>query len=120
MPVYEETPPQAEPAFTGHRPTGDPVADAARIIQAEIDDYLVRLKNLNSLPPSEVFQTLSAISARMAEIRNRLVRVENRRFTALRTKEVDPLIDEVDRQFKFHSRIHAVRDSEMRLSGVVT
>jgi hypothetical protein len=82
------------------------------VVQVEIDDYLRRLKELNSLPPTEVFQTLSAISARLAEIRNRLIRIESRRTTALRTREIDPLIDEVDRQFKFHSRIASVRQME--------
>ena len=118
MPVYEDVA-TAAPAINGHGTT-DPVAQVVGSIQAELNDYLRRLKDLNSYPPVEVFQTLSAISARLAEIRNRLIRTDNRRFTALRTKEVDPLIDEVDRQFKFHSRIQAVRDSELRLSGVVT
>lgn len=115
MPVYGV---EAPPAVNGHG--ADPAGDAVRTIQTELNDYLRRLQSLNSLPPVEVFQTLSAVSARLAEIRNHLVRTDVRRYTALRTKEVDPLIDEVDRQFKFHSRIQAVRDSEMRLSGVVT
>lgn len=116
MPVYGV---EAAPAsVNGHG--ADPAGDVVRPIQIELNDYLRRLQLLNSLPPVEVFQTLSAVSARLAEIRNHLVRTDNRRYTALRTKEVDPLIDEVDRQFKFHSRIQAVRDSEMRLSGVVT
>lgn len=133
MPVYEDTGhrangaglnghgAQGEPATTvagrGHETPAQPGADPVVIIQDEINDYLRRLKELNGLPPAEVFQTLSAISARLAEIRNRLIRVENRRFTALRTKEIDPLIEEVDRQFKFHSRIQAVREAEMRLFG---
>ena len=115
MPVYGV---EAPPAVNGHG--ADPTSDVVCTIQNELNDYLHRLQLLNSLPPVEVFQTLSAVSARLAEIRNHLVRTDVRRYTALRTKEVDPLIDEVDRQFKFHSRIQAVRDSEMRLSGVVT
>jgi hypothetical protein len=118
VPVYEDVAVAAPAPVNGQGP--DPVAQSVAAIQVELNDYLRRLKDLNSYPPVEVFQTLSAISARLAEIRNRLVRTDNRRFTALRTKEVDPLIEEVDRQFKFHSRIQAVRDSEMRLAGVVT
>lgn len=108
MPVYEDV--SDAPAANGHRPVD--AGDGVATIQGEVDDYLRRLKELNSLPASEVFMTLSAISARMAEIRNRLIRVDSRRYTALRTKEVDPLIDEIDRQFKFHSRIAAVRQME--------
>lgn len=110
MPVYGEVDTPAPEFSNGHRP--DPAGDAVTVIQSEVDDYLGRLKSLNSLSAAEAFMTLSAISARLAEIRNRLIRVDNRRFTALRTKEIDPLIDEVDRQFKFHSRIAAVRQME--------
>ncbi len=131
MPVYEDTGSRKSAGLNGHGAQGDPATggvagphetpvqpgDPVAIIQGEVDDYLRRLKTLNGLPPTEVFQTLSAISARLAEIRNRLIRVDNRRLTALRTKEVDPLIEEVDRQFKFHSRIQAVREAEMRLFG---
>lgn len=108
MPTYGSTD-TLESAANGH---GDPVNDAVLIIQSEINDYLTRLKELNSQPATEVFMTLSAISARLAEIRNRLVRTETRRFVALRTREVDPLIEEVDRQFKMHSRIASVRQME--------
>ena len=107
MPVYGV---EAPPAVNGHG--ADPTSDVVCTIQNELNDYLRRLQLLNSLPPVEVFQTLSAASARLAEIRNHLVRTDNRRYTALRTKEVDPLIDEVDRQFKFHSRIASVRQME--------
>lgn len=111
MPVYAALD-DAEPAFTNGQGAEDSINTSASAIRLEVDDYLGRLRGLNSLPSAEVFMTLSAISARLAEIRNRLVRVDNRRFLALRTKEVDPLIDEVDRQFKFHSRIASVRQME--------
>lgn len=121
MPVYEDTTTRTDGLYRNLLEDRSAAVNTwVSDIQVELDDYLTRLRDLNSLPPVEVFQALSAISARLAEIRNRLIRTDNRRFTALRTKEVDPLIDEVDRQFKFHSRIQAVRDSEMRLSGVVT
>ncbi len=114
MPTYGNTD-TLEPALNGQS-SHDPMAQVVDVIQSEVNDYLQRLKELNGLPPAEVFMTLSAISARLAEIRNRLVRVDNRRFQALRTKEVDPLIDEVDRQFKFHSRLQAVRSSEWEIT----
>jgi hypothetical protein len=86
-------------------------------IRAEIDGYFCRLRQLNSLPPDAVFATLSAITARMGEIRLMLVRSDSRRMTALRTREVDPTIEECDRQFRLHSRIQAVRTFEWEVSG---
>lgn len=93
--------------------TGDDPYDRIRL---EIDGYYKILRKLVRSDPSEVFQHLSAISARMSEIRTRLIRVESRKATAIRTKEVDPLLEEVDRQFKFHSRLQATREMEASLT----
>lgn len=92
--------------------TGD---DPYEAIRHEIDGYYRRLRRLNQMDPAEVFQSLSAISARMSEIRTRLIRVEGRKPAKLRTSEVDPLLEEVDRQFKFHSRLQATREMEASL-----
>lgn len=118
MPVYEDSSsdlvslgaglvPATTTAVNGHRPV-DPL-DA---ITVELDTYFHLLTTLNGVDSTEVFQTLSGISARASEIRHHLVSNDSRRPTALRTKHIDPLLDEVDRQFKFHSRIQACRQFE--------
>lgn len=81
-------------------------------VRGEIDDYMVLLRKLRSLPAEQVFMELSGITARLAELRLACVRSESRRLTALRSREIDPLIEEADRQFRFHSRIQAVRQIE--------
>ncbi len=81
-------------------------------VQTELDGYYQVLKMVSKQNPVDVMQTLSAISARLTEIRSVLVRSENRMFQGLRTKEIDPLLIEVDRQFKFHSRIGALIQGE--------
>lgn len=108
MPIYDTV----EPSLEVRRHGQGSVDDAFDVVQAELDDYYVRLKGLNALPSTEVFQTLSALSARVSEMRSRLIRLDARRPTALRTKQVDPLLEEIDRQFKFHSRIVAMRQFE--------
>lgn len=85
-------------------------------LRDEIDGYYIQLKTLTHLPPEEVFSVISAISARLTEIRGHLWRSESRRFAALRSREVDPLIEECDRQFKLHSRQQAVRQMDFELS----
>jgi hypothetical protein len=81
-------------------------------VRGEIDDYMVLLRQLRSLPPDEVFLELSGITARMAELRLTCVRSESRRLVQLRTREIDPLLEECERQFRFHSRLQAVRQME--------
>jgi hypothetical protein len=65
----------------------------------------------------EVMQTISSVSARLCEIRAYLYQVDSRRSQALRIREVDPLIEECDRQFKIHSRIQSIKEVEYKLSG---
>lgn len=85
-------------------------------LRQELDGYFVQLKRLSTLTPDEVFGTLSAMSARLVEIRGRLWRVDTRRCQALRSREVDPLIEEIDRQFKLHSRAFEVQKFDFEMS----
>lgn len=78
----------------------------------EIDDYFVGLKKLGSWEPAEVFLWLSGVTARLVELRTICWRSESRRLTALRSREIDPLIDECERQFRFHSRVQSCRQIE--------
>lgn len=80
--------------------------------RSELDGYFVGLKQLSRMPGEEVFVWLSGVSARLCELRIYLWRSESRRLAALRSREVDPLIEEIDRQFKFHSRLVAERQLE--------
>lgn len=119
MPVYGDPgttlggAPTALVQTNGHNSgPGDPLAP----VQVELDDYFRRLTTLNSVPPTECFQMLSAVSARASEIRSRLMAMDSRRSTAMRLRHVDPLIEEVDRQFKIHSRIQSVRQMEFDTS----
>lgn len=85
--------------------------------QKEIDGYYEVLKGLSHLDVTEIFRTLSAISARASELRTRLSRVDTKRAQNFRIREVEPLIEEIDRQFKLQSRALSVMEIEMRLSG---
>lgn len=103
---------------TEPRPQTRPQAvDNIAKMRAEIDTYHRQLRGLNAMDTSEVLQTLSAISARVSELRVQMNRRPERAATALRTKELDPLHEEVDRQFKFHSRLLSVREMEAKTIG---
>lgn len=106
------------------KPTITPVVAAfqaksgdVNALRAEMDNYYREMNTLNGLDPMEVFQKLSAFSARASEIRAYCFRVESRQAQALRTQMVDPFLEECDRQFKIHSRLQAIRELEFRLVG---
>lgn len=98
--VASTVPPNAEQTFIA-------------FIRDELDSYFVTLKRLNSIPPEEVFAFLSGVSARLVEVRGQCWRSESRRLSGLRVHEVEPLLEEIDRQFRIHSRIQSVRQFEL-------
>lgn len=85
--------------------------------QEEFDGYWAGMRQFELMDPTEIFLRLSGFSARASELRALIGRTENRRWNAFRTKEIEPFLEEVDRQFKFHSRVAAMREFEFRLSG---
>lgn len=84
--------------------------------QIELDAYYGSLKSLNAMDPSAAFQTLSSISARVSEMRSQVMRVDSVRCTQFRTRQIDPFLEEVDRQFRTQSRIQTIRDLDYRVS----
>lgn len=85
-------------------------------VEAEIDGYLGTLRTLAEEPIEEVFLALSSMAARLTEIRVQLVRCDTRRYNALRTRQIDPLLEAIEFQFRVFSRAAAVRKDEMEMS----
>lgn len=61
---------------------------------------------------AEILMQLAAFTAYGSELRGQIQRADTRRLQAFRTKELDPFIDECDRQFKVWSRVQSVRQME--------
>lgn len=78
----------------------------------EIDNYYDEMRAFNSCDITEILRKLSSMSARMSAIRSQLVRSPKRVAAAFRTQEVDPFLEECDRQFKIWSRFQAVMTLE--------
>lgn len=94
----------------------DPQRDWIWNMQAELDAYYAVMQQLNLMDPPEVMQKLSSFSARASEMRSQLVRVDARRSNTFRTREVDPFLEECDRQFKIHSRLQSFREFDWKMS----
>lgn len=84
-------------------------------VRSEIDKIALRMQDLPGMDLAEVLLFLASTSARLAEIRLWLVRSDQRWAQSLRTKEVDPLAEVLEFQFKCYSRITAIRQQEIDL-----
>lgn len=101
---------------------GERAADLALIepTMRELDDMRSRVARFHEDDPSDILVAISAISGRLAEIRSQLYRLNTQRCTALRTREVDPLREELDLQFRVWSRRIALMEWELKMaSGAV-
>jgi hypothetical protein len=84
---------------------------------AELDVYYQALKVFAEQEPDMVLQQVAAFSGRLCEIRARLQRMGTTRANQLRTREVDPLMEQMDFQFRIASRLLSMREFEFKASG---
>jgi hypothetical protein len=100
---------------------GTSVGSPAQLL-LELAGVKAAIRTWHNKQPDEVIREASAYSARLTELWTELRLLEtggNREFTQMRTMQVQPVLDEVDRQFKFaQSRITMQRlDVEMITRG---
>ena len=82
----------------------------------ELRGFFAEMKQLTSMDPTMAFMKLSAFSARASEIRSIIMEVQSKQGESFRLRQIDPFINECDRQFKVHSRIQAIRQQEWDMS----
>lgn len=116
---------QSRPITSNDATTYVPVA-RGQVDRAKIDEWRNELANYYSTlvslsrcgdSPDQIFLLISSYTARASEIRSFLVDDESRLSNAFRTKQIDPFIQECDRQFKIWSRIVSVQQTEIDLAG---
>ncbi len=86
-------------------------------LRKEVNSYLKVLSEFASSDPREVMGDISSIHARLVFMRIELFREGSQRAATLRTKEVDPLIEAIEFQFKVQSRIISMMDLDWKLAG---
>ena len=89
-------------------------------LRREIDGYYTEMKDFQQEFPEDIFLKLSSWTARMSEVRGKLTRSSRPAAGRMRIDEVDPFINECDRQFKIHSRRQAVQEMDFKLVGRTT
>jgi hypothetical protein len=85
-------------------------------VEAELDGMRAQVRAFPDQDPSDVLMTISGIAGRLAEIRAWLYRDNSQRCTQIRTREVDPLRDDLDLQFRLFSRRIAFLEWELKMS----
>lgn len=84
-------------------------------VENEIDVMLIAVRQFWRLEPDMVMKQVAAYSARCTELYVHLQRIEgkDRTFKQVRTMQVNPLLEELDRQFKLASRLVEVRRQDL-------
>lgn len=85
----------------------------------ELTGYLIEIRGFeNEEDIGHVIRKLSSYSARASRMRSEAVRNKHSSAKLVRfiEDEIDPFIGEIERQFRFFSRIQSTIDSEIALS----
>lgn len=96
---------------SGMAPLGTTVDTRVGVL-LELAGIKAAIRTWHTKQPDEVLLEASAYSARLTEMWTELQILEatDRQWTRLRTQQVQPVLDEVDRQYKFNqSRIAMMR-----------
>lgn len=107
--------------FTAHAPSNNGSDDAnERALvsgyMAELDTMRATIADFPNRDPSDILSIIAGTAGRLAEIRAQLYRSNSGRCAALRTREVDPLRDDLDLQFRIWSRKIALLEWELKMS----
>lgn len=87
------------------------------VVREELLGYYAIVKGFSNADPDEVLSDLSAIGARLVELRALSWRDGGQKASKLRTTEIEPLLDQLEFQFRVASRRQAIREMDFRLSG---
>lgn len=86
-------------------------------VREEVDEVFKDARSFYNREPDEVMRLIAGHSARLAELRVRIHRVENiqRQWQAVRTREIEPAMDELQKQFQLASRLLTVRELDFKM-----
>jgi hypothetical protein len=88
-------------------------------VRQEIDDAFADMKTFHNLEPDECMRMAGGHSARLSEIRVKIMRVEDfkREWKNVRTREIEPALEELERQWRNASRLHSVRELDWKMEA---
>lgn len=89
-------------------------------VRAELDRINQHLGSFYKMEPDMAMRGIAAYTPRVTEIVRWLFRVEgnDRAYARIRTMDAQPLLDELDRQHKIHSRLLEARGQDLAVEGI--
>lgn len=88
-------------------------------VRQEIDDAFADMKTFRTSEPDQIMRVCSGHSARLSELRVRIERIEDfqREWKGVRTREIEPTLQELERQYAIASRLHSVRELDWKMES---
>lgn len=115
------TGPVAHPVFAGFdlRAISPVVGGSVESVQAEIDDAFADMKTFLNREPDEIMRLCSGHSARLSEIRVKIMRIEDMQpqWRQIRMRQVEPSLEELQRQYTIASRLFSVRELDWKMEA---
>lgn len=88
-------------------------------VRSEIDDAFLDAKTFKDREPDEIMRLAGGHSARLSELRVKIMRIEDMhpQWRNVRTKEIEPTLEELQRQYQIASRLHSVRELDWKMES---
>jgi len=87
--------------------------------RAEVDVAFRDMSMFEHMEPDEIMRRAAGHSARLSYIRVRAMRVEyfKPHWEDVRTRELEPALEQLEHQFTIASRLHSVRELDYRIES---
>jgi len=95
------------------------VGGSIESVRQEVDDAFADMRTFHNLEPDECMRMAGGHSARLSEIRVRIMRIEDfkREWRNVRLREIEPAIEELREQYTIASRLHSVRELDWKMEA---
>lgn len=113
-PVGPQRPAFAGVDFSSVQPV---VGGSIESVRQEVDDAFEDMKTFHSREPDEIMRVSGGHSARLSELRVKIMRVEDvlPQWRSVRTREIEPALEELQRQYTIASRLFSVRELDWKM-----
>lgn len=88
-------------------------------VRQEVDDAFADLQEAHKMDPDELMRIAGGHTARLSYIRVRIMRIEDFRpeWRSVRVREIEPCIEELERQWRNGSRLESVRELDWKIES---
>lgn len=87
--------------------------------RSEVDDACADMEKFHQMEPDEIMRRAGGHSARLSTLRIRVMRIEDfkREWKDVRTRNLEPALEQLEHQYTIASRLHSVRELDWRMEA---